>query len=89
MYIFVVPRNGQALLDMPDTDSLNITINIHTIGAEQTGDSDKCCANMHTVQGDEPKQETPELRSVTQTWSAFQNITVKLSQWLRANHLKH
>ena len=41
---------------MPDTDALNIIkINIHTIGAEQTGGSDKCCTNMHTAQGDEPK----------------------------------
>ena len=56
---FVVPRNGQVLLCMPDTDVLNtIKINIYAIGAEQTGGSDKCCANMHTVQGDEPKQET-------------------------------
>ena len=34
---FVVPRNGQALLSMPDIDALNIIkINIHAIGAEQT-----------------------------------------------------
>ena len=39
---------------MPDIDALNIIkINIHTIGAEQT-----CGANMHTVQRDDPKQET-------------------------------
>ena len=44
---------------MPDTDALNIIkININAIGTEQTGTGDKCCANMHTVQGDEPKQET-------------------------------
>ena len=44
---------------MPNTDMLNIIkINIHTIDTEQTGDSDKCCANIHTIQEDEPKQET-------------------------------
>ena len=65
--LFVVPSNGQALLGMSETDVLNIIkINIHAIGTEQTGDSDKSCANMHTVQEDEPKQET-ELRSATQT----------------------
>ena len=32
---FVVPKNRQALLGMPDTDMLNIIkINIHAIGAE-------------------------------------------------------
>ena len=47
---FVVPRNGQALLGMPDTDVLNIIkINIDSIGAEDAGDS-KWCANMYTVQ---------------------------------------
>ena len=36
-----------------DTDALNIIeINFNAIGAEQTGGSDKCCANMHTFQGD-------------------------------------
>ena len=55
---FVGPSNGQALLGMPDTDVLNIIkINIHAIGTEQTGDSDKCCTNMHIVQEDGPKQE--------------------------------
>ena len=57
--IFVVPGNRQALLGMLDTGVLNVMkINIHTIGTEQTGDSDKHCTNMHTVQEDEPKQET-------------------------------
>ena len=44
---------------MPDTEVLNIIkINTNTIGAEQTRDSGKCCANMYTVQSVEPKQET-------------------------------
>ena len=52
MLVFVVPGNRLALLGMPDTDVLNIIkISINAIGAEQTGGSDKCCANMHTVQG--------------------------------------
>ena len=56
---FVVPRNGQALLGMPDTDMLNIIkINIDSIGTEDASNSDKWCANMHTVQRFEPKQET-------------------------------
>ena len=56
---FVVPRNGQALLGMPDIDGLNIIkLNIHTVGAEQTRGSDNCCANMHPIQRDDPKQET-------------------------------
>ena len=37
---FVVLGNGQALLGMPDTDALNIIyINIHSIGAEDAGES--------------------------------------------------
>ena len=55
---FVVQRNGQALLCMPDTDTLNIIkINIHSIGAEDTRDSE-WCANIHTTQGSNHKQET-------------------------------
>ena len=56
---FIVPRNGQASLGMSNIDMLNIIkINIHSIGSEQTGGSDNCCANMHTVQRDDPKQLT-------------------------------
>ena len=44
---------------MPETDVLNIIkININSIGAEDARDSSKWCANMHTVQESEPKQET-------------------------------
>ena len=39
---FVVLRNGQALLGMPDTDVLSIIkITVNTIGAEQTRGSNK------------------------------------------------
>ena len=56
---FVVLRNRQALLGMPDIDVHDIIkINIHTIGAEQTRGSDNCFANMHAIQRDDPKQET-------------------------------
>ena len=59
MSIFVVPGNGQALLGMPDIDALNIIkINIHIIDTEQTGGNYNFCTNMHTVQRDDPKQET-------------------------------
>ena len=55
---FCSPQNRQALLGMPDTDTLNIIkINIDSIGAEDARYSDKWCANMHNVQGFEPKQE--------------------------------
>ena len=55
---FVVPRNRQALLGMPDTDVLNIIeIDIDSIGTEDARDS-KWCASMHTVWEPEPKQET-------------------------------
>ena len=44
---------------MLDTDALNIIkMNIDLIGVEDARDSNKCCANVHTVQGPEPKQET-------------------------------
>ena len=46
---FVVPGNGQALLGIPDTDTLNIIkINIHSIGAEDARDGE-WCTNMHNV----------------------------------------
>ena len=54
----VVPRNGQAMLSMHDIDVLDIIkLNIHTIGADQTRGSDNCCAKMHNMQRDDPKQE--------------------------------
>ena len=55
---FVVPGNEQLLLDMPDTDVLNIIkINIDSIGAEDARDG-KSCANTHTAHETEPKQKT-------------------------------
>ena len=43
---FVVLRNGQALLGMPDTDTLNaININIDSIAAKDVRKSE-WCANM-------------------------------------------
>ena len=56
---FVVSGNGQALFGMPDIDTLNIIkVNIHSIGTEQTGDSDSCCTNRTMVQREDTKQET-------------------------------
>ena len=56
---FVVPRNGQALLGMPDIDVLNIIkVSIHSIGTKQTGDSDNCCTNRPTTQKEDTKLET-------------------------------
>ena len=53
-----MPKNGQALLGMSDTDILNIIkINIDSLGAEDARDS-KWCASKHTVQESELKQET-------------------------------
>ena len=43
---------------------------------------------MHTVWGDDPKQEQSGLRSATQTQTAFQNLTINLSQQFRVNYLK-
>ena len=56
---FVVPQNGQALLCMPDIDSLNIiNVNIHSIGTEQAVDGDNCYTNKPTTQREDTKQET-------------------------------
>ena len=55
---FVFSRSRQAILDMSDTDALNIIkININSIGVEQARASDKCCKNMHTVREFKPKWE--------------------------------
>ena len=52
----LVPRNGQALLGMPDTDVLNIIkINIDSIGAEDARDSE-WYANMDNVLESDLKQ---------------------------------
>ena len=57
--IFVVPRNGQALLGMSDIDMLNnMNVNIHSIGTKQAGDSDNCYTNKPATQIEDMKQET-------------------------------
>ena len=66
---FVVPRNGQVLLGMPDTDALHIiNISIDSIGAKDARVSE-WCANMQTVWS--PNQSRKQLQSATQTWTAF------------------
>ena len=73
---------------MPDTDALIIIkINIHTIGAEQTGGSDNC-ANMHVVQGDDPRQETVRPEKFYTNMDSISKSNKKISQQLRPNYLK-
>ena len=38
---------------------------------------------MHTLQGMSQSRKQAELRSATQTYTAFENQTIKLSQWSR------
>ena len=58
---------------MPYTDTLNIIlITIHTIGAEDAGDS-KQYTNMHTIKGSKPRQETGREDKNYKTQTAFQN----------------
>ena len=43
---FVVPGNGQSLLDMPDIDMLNIiNINCNTIDTHRNDSTNNCCTN--------------------------------------------
>ena len=44
---------------------------------------------MHAIQRDDPKQETVKDGKTAQTQTAFQNLTIQLSQWSRADYLKH
>ena len=85
---FVVLGNGQALLGMPDIDTLNIiNINIHSIGAEHYGGNDNCCTNMAAVQSSDMIQEQTEVRNATQGQTVFQNLTIQISQWSIINYL--
>ena len=57
--IFVVPGNGQALLDLPVIDAINIiNINIHSIGTEHDGGNNNCCTNKATAKSTDMMQET-------------------------------
>ena len=43
---------------MPDINALNIIkVVIHSLGTEQTGDSDNCCTNRPTAKREDTKQE--------------------------------
>ena len=76
--IFIVPRNGQALLGMPDMDMLNIIkVNIHAIGTEQTGDSDNCCTNRPTSQREDTKQETDRAEKCYTKTDRISKLTTK------------
>ena len=48
----------------------------------------KCCTNMHTVQGDEPKQEIVRAEKCYTNMDNISKSNNKLSQWSRANHIK-
>ena len=72
---FVVLGNGQALFGIQDTDALNIIkININSIGTEYTRDGN-WCANMHTVQGSNPKQETNAVEKCCTNMDSSSNST--------------
>ena len=82
---FVVPGNGHSLLGVPDTDPLNIIkINIHTIGAEQTGGTDKCHTNRHTFQQDEPKQETVRAEKCCTNMGSISKSTNKMKPMVKS-----
>ena len=86
---FVVPRNRQALLDMPCIDAINIMkININAIGSQQTRGSNKCCANMHTVQAVEPKQETVRAEKCYTNMDSISKSNNKAEQMVKSNSYK-
>ena len=69
---------------MSDTDTLNIMkININIIGAEETGGNDKHCTNMHTVQGDEPKQEVGRAEKCYTNMDSISKLNDKMKPMLK------
>ena len=85
---FVVPRNGQALLGMPDIDVLNIIkVNIHSIGTEQTGGSDNCCANRPAAQKEDMKQERNRADRCYMNTDSISKSKIKICQWLKTKYL--
>ena len=71
---FVVPRNGQELLGMPDTATLNIIyVNIHSIEAAST-QKENCITNIRDTKNPNTKQETHGVKeSCTNTDRDLQN----------------
>ena len=54
---YVVPWNRQALVGMPDIDTLNITnINCNTIDTQETDRANNCCTNTVICQGSRYEQ---------------------------------
>ena len=52
MNFFVVPGNRQALLGVPDIETLNIlTMNCNTVDMQDTDRADKCSTNIAKFQG--------------------------------------
>ena len=85
---FVVPRNGQALLGMPDIDMPNIiNINIHSIGTEQAEMVIIAAQTSPLPREKTQSRKQTELRNAIQTQTAFQNLTTKISKQSITNYL--
>ena len=66
--VFVVPRNSQALLGMPDTAALNIiNINIDSIEAASM-QKENCNTNIDDTKKTNIRQETHVVKESLQTW---------------------
>ena len=69
---FVVPRNGQVLLGMPDTAALKIiNINIDSIQAAK----EECNTNIGNAEESNTTQEVPVVEKSTQTQMLIQKST--------------
>ena len=78
---FVVPRNGQVLLGMPDTAALNIiNVNIDSIETACTQKQD-CNTNMSDAKTSNTKQETHGAKeSCTNTDEDLKMLTMSMGQ---------
>ena len=74
---------------MPDTDVLNIIkLNINAMGVEQVRDTDKCCTDMCTVQGVEPKQETVRAEKCYRNMDSISNSNNKTKPMVKSKSHK-
>ena len=65
-----------------------LIINIHRIGAEQTGNSDNCCTDRPAVQGRDTKQETGRAEKFYTNTDSISKSNNKISQQSRADYIK-
>ena len=91
---FVVTGNGQALLGMPNIETMDtldiLAINYNTIDTQEADRAKKCSTNRANCQGSRCKQHSKNMiqgadrpqKCYTKKQTVIQNLTIRISQQL-------